>query len=132
MKTTRNTIFISHRLNVTICKGNELLRHNLALRQKYYSNISKWRFYHPKFATNDLQLSYFSAVSQINNIFDGNLDICNLYCYCQKYERDGTEDVTTDNRCSTSWMKYYNKQLCPVAAIWWHWKLSGYKPRIVF
>ena len=69
---------------------------------------------------------------QINNIFDGNLDICNLYCYCQKYERDGTEDVTTDNRCSTSWMKYHNKQLCPVAAIWGHWKLSGYKPRIVF
>ena len=132
MKTTWNAIFVSHWLSITICKRNKLLRHNLSLRQKYYSNISKWCFYHPKFATNDLQLSYFSAVSQINNIFDGNLDICNLYCYCQKCERDGTEDVPTYNRCSTLRMKCYDKQSCTVSAIWRHWKLSGYKPRIVF
>lgn len=87
-------------------------------------------FYHPKFATNDLQLSYFSAVYQINNIFDGNLDICNLYCYCKKCERDESGEVTTDNRCSTPWIRCYDKKLCPVAAIWRHWKLSGYKPII--
>lgn len=85
-------------------------------------------FYHPKFPDNELQLSYFSAVSQIKNIFNGSLEVCDLYCYCRKCEMDGTGDVKTDKRCLTPWERSSDKKLCPVSTIWRHWKLDGYKP----
>jgi hypothetical protein len=85
-------------------------------------------YYHPNFLTANLQLSYFSAVSQILRIFEGDLGMCDFYEYCKKCKIDNTSDVVTDSRCVTPWERCCDNRLCPVATIWKHWNLGGHIP----
>lgn len=123
---------------IEIAEGGE--RYSNSTFQSLYNEIglpfctndnSEGCFYHPKFQTNDLQISYFSAASQISDIFYGNLDLCGFYDYCKKCEEDKTCNIVTDKRCETPWVRCYDKQLCPVAGIWRHWNLSGHTPKSI-
>ena len=85
-------------------------------------------FYHKQFLTSNLQLSYFSVVGEILNVFNGDFDKCGLFKYCQKCEVDKTSDVITDDRCSTPWKRSFDNRLCPFALVWRHWNLANYEP----
>jgi hypothetical protein len=85
-------------------------------------------FYHPKFLTNELHISYFSAASQIFDILNGGFEMCDFYCYCRKCKMEGTGDVVVDSRCATPWQRCNDARICPVATIWKHWKLIGHTP----
>lgn len=63
------------------------------------------------------------AIEQIHNVFWGYQTNCELKDVCN------AGSLTTDSRCDNApWSRVNDKDLCPFAIIWRHWKLTGYSP----
>lgn len=76
------------------------------------------------FSNDDLQ--YFPAIEQIMNLLSKGDDCCDMICWCQQSTRN---KVFVDDRCiNAPWERCTDTNLCPYAALWKHWNLSGYKP----
>lgn len=72
----------------------------------------------------DMNVEYFKAFQEIENIFlDGSCE-CHLYDWCQH-----SPNSTPNINCKTSpWEKCTDASMCPFALTWKHWKLSGIEP----
>lgn len=83
------------------------------------------RFYHPLANTKQIEIGYFWAISQINNVFWGTSRNCEMKEMCNQ----PISNTKTDLRCDTEpWKRCNDKDLCPFALVWRHWKLANYNP----
>lgn len=72
----------------------------------------------------DMNVEYFKAFQEIENVFLDGSCVCSLYDWCQQ-----SPNSTPDNNCKTSpWKKCSDTRMCPFALTWKHWKLSGIEP----
>ena len=79
--------------------------------------------YDPKNNSTSLNYPIIWAINQINQVFWGYQNHCELKDVCK------SGNIKIDSRCDNSpWDRVNDKNLCPFATIWRHWKLAGYYP----
>ena len=72
----------------------------------------------------DMDVEYFRALREIENLFETGKVECSMYDWCTNSLKSSPNDL-----CNVApWDKCSEKELCPYALFWRHWKLSGYKP----
>lgn len=79
--------------------------------------------YDPYSTTKNLNYNFLWAIEHIHGIFVGDPVECELLALCQK------SGIGIDQRClKTPWLRVTDLDLCPLAAMWRHWALTGYSP----
>ncbi len=74
----------------------------------------------------EYNIEIFSAVYELNKLFEKGNDCCEMYDWCQK-----SPDTIEDDRCIFEpWSRCYDQKLCPYALLWRHWNLGKYTPII--
>lgn len=77
----------------------------------------------PNGMNNDTNVEYFKAFSQIEQLFSKGVKPCSLYKWCCE-----SPNSTPSELCnSTPWRKVNDRNRCPYALLWYHWKLSKYE-----
>ena len=72
----------------------------------------------------DMDVEYFRALREIENLFEIGKVECSMYDWCTNSQKSSPNAL-----CNVApWEKCREKELCPYALFWRHWKLSGYKP----
>jgi len=80
----------------------------------------EFRFYHPLAYKKQIDVGFFWAINQIQNLFLGYDKACELIDFCNQ----PASNTITDERClNNPWTRCKDKELCPFAIIWRHWKL---------
>lgn len=88
------------------------------------NNVGQYFKVVPQSAQVDMDVEYFKAFQEIENVFlEGNFE-CHLYDWCRQSPKS-----TPNHLCkSAPWRKCTDQQLCPYALTWRHWKLSNIEP----
>lgn len=74
----------------------------------------------------NMDVEYFRAIREIENLFEVGTTSCSMYHWCI-----GSKDSTPNELCEKSpWLKSREKLLCPYALIWKHWNLVCKEPLI--
>ena len=75
----------------------------------------------------DMDVEYFKAIRQIEQLFEeGNVD-CGMYQWCMR-----SPNATPNELCKTTpWRKCNEERLCPYALLWKHWNLRCREPKMV-
>lgn len=116
---------------VDIGKGN--IRENVIFKQIFSrlgtplltNDNNEFRFYHSMAFTKQIDIGYFWAINQIQNIFLGDVEPCDLIDFCSQ----DISNTVVDDRCKTNpWDRCTDKALCPFAVFWRHWGLTGFEP----
>lgn len=82
-------------------------------------------FYHRKGSTKQIDVGYFWAINQIQERFLGLTEPCALMDFCSQKE----SNTKVDDRCKINpWSRASDKNSCPYALLWRHWKLEGFEP----
>lgn len=73
-----------------------------------------------------MNVEYFKAIRQIEQLFEVGKIECEMYEWCMK-----SPDATPNGLCQTEpWKKCTETKLCPYALLWRHWNLKGREPQI--
>jgi hypothetical protein len=79
--------------------------------------------YDPSNLSSNLNYPIIWAIDQIHQAFWGNQQNCELKDVCT------IGKINIDSRCDDApWQRVTDKDLCPYAIMWRHWKLAGYYP----
>jgi hypothetical protein len=82
----------------------------------------EFRFYHPLAYKKQIDIGFFWAINQIQDLFLVNKTSCDLIDFCKQ----PASNTIIDERClSSPWQRCNDKELCPYAIIWKHWKLCN-------
>ena len=83
------------------------------------------------FDTSRLHLGLFWAINQILRVFTNSKPIpCELKAHCKESEVFDPL-IVVDERCDKNpWSRCKDANLCPFGAMWKHWGLSAFEPKI--
>lgn len=88
------------------------------------NNVGQYFKVVPHGASVGMDVEFFKAFQEIENIFLNGTFECHLFNWCS-----GSPNATPNNLCKTApWLKCTEYQLCPFALTWRHWKLSNKVP----
>lgn len=73
--------------------------------------------------TDNVDVEYFKAISQIEQLFSMGTKPCGLYEWCRNSPNSNHSDLCH----STPWKKVHEENLCPYALLWKHWNLSKHE-----
>ena len=91
------------------------------------NNKNDFRFYQSKAYSSQIDIGYFWAINQIQNLFFGDKFECELLDFCNQIQ----SNTKTDKKCiNEPWLRCTDKNLCPFALFWRHWGLSEYSPKM--
>lgn len=75
----------------------------------------------------DMDVEYFKAIRQIEQLFEEGKVYCGMYQWCMR-----SPNATPNELCKTTpWRKCNEERLCPYALLWKHWNLRGREPKMV-